>query len=59
MEEEQYEAEGFVSDDGRHTVEWDYWHFKDDLSDVPAPAWVCTTHRKLYYIDCIKDAQTD
>jgi hypothetical protein len=54
--EEKLEAEGFISDDGKHTVEWLLWTEPPDFAYF---AWICITHDRLYYVDCINDAQSE
>lgn len=40
----------FDSDDGGHHVKWEQWY--DEENDITYPAWVCSTHSKLYYRTC-------
>lgn len=57
-EENQFNTiDHFVSDDGNHEIEWLRWNDKETKSVYPT--WVCTTHNKLYYTDCIYNAQTE
>lgn len=54
-DEELYELDKFTSDDGKHEVEWLPWDNEEYKATYNT--WVCTTHNKLYYADCIFDAQ--
>ncbi len=51
MMNEKFDKEGlltsFYSDDGDHYVEWRH------SKELGYSTWVCVTHRKIYYRDCV------
>jgi hypothetical protein len=52
---EVLEIDQFTSDDGEHEVKWATW--RDEYTGDQVWTWVCTTHNKLYYADCVNFAQ--
>jgi hypothetical protein len=48
--EEALEAEPFFSDDKEHFVVWTY------KEDIGYPVWLCITHDKPYYLDCVNSS---
>ena len=43
--------DGFISDDGKHHVIWDYIEVSPGME---YEAWVCETHHRLYFGGCNK-----
>lgn len=55
-DEDKDVLDGFISDDGKHNVVWDYFEV---LPGLEYEAWLCKTHNRIYYGGCFMGGSDD